>query len=188
MGLIDKLITTSLWRALESNEHILNVPDICSHLLSFLEASLEDAEKMKAFIEGEYLPFPDIAVKKDEVWASLLLPSQEIDSLVEMLLQAIFGSLSLLVTRYVNDSSFPDNSSSTHQRTISVPSSNIISERDFAKLDTLIRQKPSATLLALEAHIMFTNNKTSHWLSQKSEEEKEKLMAVAHKVAPIHRK
>ena len=41
--------------------------------------------------------------------------------------------------------------------TASVPA---ISERDFAKLDRLIREKPNASTLALEAHILFTN-KTS---------------------------
>ena len=35
-----------------------------------------------------------------------------------------------------------------------------LSERDFAKLDQLPREKRNASLLALEAHILFSKNMT----------------------------
>ena len=44
--------------------------------------------------------------------------------------------------------------------TRSVPKSNVISERDFAKLHRLLREKPNATTLSLEGIILFSNNKT----------------------------
>ena len=57
--------------------------------------------------------------------------------------------------------------------TRSVPNSNVISERDFAKLDRLLREKPNATTLSLEGIILFSNNKTATWLQDKSPKEKE---------------
>ena len=50
-----------------------------------------------------------------------------------------------------------------------------------------MREKPNASTLAIEAYIMFSNNKTSKWLDAKSNEEKEKLFAEARRNAPKHR-
>ena len=71
---------------------------------------------------------------------------------------------------------------------VSVPKTNTISERDFAQLDRLLRQKPNATTTSLEGMILFTNNKTAKWLNEKSEEEREVLLARARKKSPEWRK
>ena len=60
-------------------------------------------------------------------------------------------------------------------KTRCVPNSNVISERDLAKLDLLLWEKPIATTLSLEALILFSNNKTTTWLQNKSPKEKERL-------------
>ena len=67
---------------------------------------------------------------------------------------------------------------------VSVPKTNTISERDFAQLDRLLRQKPNAKTTSLEGMILFTNNKTAKWLNEKSEEEREVLLARARKKSP----
>ena len=63
----------------------------------------------------------------------------------------------------------------------------MVSERDFAKLDRLLREKPNASLLGLEAHILFSTNKTSEWLAQQTMQKRESLLASARKLAPAHR-
>ena len=60
----------------------------------------------------------------------------------------------------------------------------IISERDFAKLDRLLREKPNATTIALEGIILFSNNKTAQWLHEKSPQDREAIFKRARKVAP----
>ena len=70
------------------------------------------------------------------------------------------------------------------EKTKSVPNSNTISERDFAKLDSLLREKPNATTLALEGIILFSNNKTARWLREKSTRDREMLFAKARKIGP----
>ena len=52
----------------------------------------------------------------------------------------------------------------------SVPKTNVVSERDFAKLDRFLREKSNASTLSLEALILFTNNKTAKWLDSKQAE------------------
>ena len=60
----------------------------------------------------------------------------------------------------------------------------MISERDFAKLDRLLREKPNASTLSLEAMVLFSNNRTASWLSSKSPDEIHKLIQQARTSAP----
>ena len=188
LGLINKFITTPLWRLLESTQHILDVPELISDLQSFLHTCTQDVQKVMEFIQGEYTPYPGVPVKKDEIWECLVDPSSDTDPLVLLMLQAIFRSLAVLITRFTDDSSDLPYDRKTEEETKSVGVSNIVSERDFAQLDHLIRQKPSATILSLEAHILFVNNKTSAWLRQKTAAEREELLSVARSLAPSHRR
>lgn len=65
--------------------------------------------------------------------------------------------------------------------TKSVPNSNTVSE---AKLDHLLREKPNATTIALEGLVLFSNNKTTQWLNEKSPEDREAIFKRARKIAP----
>ena len=66
----------------------------------------------------------------------------------------------------------------------SAPNTTVISERDFAKLDRLLREKPNASTLTLEAMVLFSNNKTAQWLNSKPQAEVKVLLQKARKVAP----
>ena len=59
-----------------------------------------------------------------------------------------------------------------------------MSERDFAQLDRLLREKPNASILSLEAMILCSNNKTAKWLYEKSEAERSKLLQKARACGP----
>ena len=61
---------------------------------------------------------------------------------------------------------------------------NTVSERDFAKLDCFMREKPNATTLSLKAMILFTNNQAASWLRDKPIEEVQELMKKARSMAP----
>ena len=52
--------------------------------------------------------------------------------------------------------------------TRSVPKTNVSPERDFAMLDRLMTQKPNASYIALESLLLFSHNKTSDWLQNKT--------------------
>ena len=52
--------------------------------------------------------------------------------------------------------------------TKSVFTTNVISERDFGKLDRFLCEKPNASTLSLEPMIMFNDNKTTSWLNRKT--------------------
>ena len=48
-----------------------------------------------------------------------------------------------------------------------------------------MQQKPNANTIALEAMIVYSQNKTSVWLQKKSEEEKAKLFKAARNLVPV---
>ena len=64
-----------------------------------------------------------------------------------------------------------------------VPKTNKISEADFAILDLLIRKKPNASINALDALIMWSQNKTMKWLDTLSSGEKTTYLEQARKKA-----
>ena len=55
-------------------------------------------------------------------------------------------------------------------------------------LDRLIREKPHSTILALEAHILFSNNKTSSWFASQTPEVQSELMETARKMGQKYKK
>ena len=55
-------------------------------------------------------------------------------------------------------------------------------------LDRLIREKPHSTILALEAHILFSNNKTSSWFASQTPEVQGELMETARRMSQKHKK
>ena len=78
----------------------------------------------------------------------------------------------IIVSRQLGDY-FPDgkfnidiapNVEKLKETSVNVSTTNIVSERDFANLDRLRREKPNANTITLERMILFTNNKTLHWL------------------------
>ena len=134
---------------------------------------------------GENVPFPAISIKKDDLWVALTLPSL-LDPLVEQMLQACFKSIGLLLERVLED--LHPAEEADRSQTLSVKNTNTVSERDFAKLDRLIREKPHSTVLALEAHILFSNNKTSSWFASQTPEVQSELMETARRMGHKHKK
>ena len=61
----------------------------------------------------------------------------------------------------------------------SVQSTNAVSERDFAQFDSLLREKPNASILAIEGMIVFANNQTGKWVASKTDEERGCILASA---------
>ena len=180
LGLIDKHITGPLWRIMESNIHILDLPNYYKVLHTFVQN-----DDITGFMTGENVPFPAVSIKKDDLWIALILPSP-LDPLVEQMLQACFKSIGLLLERVLDD--LHPAEEADRSQTLSVKKTNTVSERDFAMLDRLVREKPHSTILALEAHILFSNNKTSSWFASQTHEAQGELMETARRMSQKHKK
>ena len=179
LGLVSKCVTGPLWRLLESPDvSILDMSHWYQHMLDMFEVWSNDGSQV---VTGKAVLFSEVPIKKDSIWEALT-KSCDNDVLCREILQLIFSSLDVLCRRLLADHLEGDLAQPTAKLKSEaklVPKSNVISERDFAMLDRLLRQKPNAHTVSLEGLILFSNNKTARWLITKSEEERRKILSVA---------
>ena len=189
LGLIDKLVTGPLWRILEdSTISIVKMSDKYAEMERKFIAWSVDSSRL---LTGDENLYGDALVHHDEVLHQLLQPSGY-DVIAQEVLQVIFTSF-LCTTRRMLEDHLPGGKYSSPDETVqaettSVPKTNVISERDFAMLDRQVRLKPNATLIALEAVIMYANNQTQKWVEEQTAGDREKLFALARKKAKFIKK
>ena len=187
LGLLDKIITGPLWRKLR--ESSLSVLDMGTFYCEMKESFDSWGKDASSVITGVAVLKSAGSVHKDDIW-NVLTKSNESDLQTQELLQILFNAFSVTTQRLLIDH-LPEGKhySVTDTQKIneiaSVPTTNVSPERDFAILDRLMQQKPNANTIALEAIIMYSQNKTSAWLQEKSEDEKEKLLQAARNLVPM---
>ena len=167
LGLVDKVLTGPVWRKLmESHISILQMSSVYTRMQKKIDDWSQDS---CGILQGsDFLEdCPDI--HEDEVRAVLIQPNEATDVMTLELLQLMFGAFSKTMQSLLLDH-LPGgiyNESSDLERTTlieetaSVPTTNVAPERDFAVLDRMIREKPNARLVALEAFILYSHNKSS---------------------------
>lgn len=189
LGIIDKLVTGPFWRHLQSSTiSILGMSGVYTNMREKFERWSSDAQKV---LENEEMLFEDCTSTADEVASYLFEPADD-DHLVQELLQLLCKAFTLTMDRLLIDhlpgGVFHEVSDPTIiTETMSVPKTNVSPERDFALLDRLMAQKPNASHIALESLILFSQNKTSDWLENKTAEERERLIKAARTLTKHHR-
>ena len=89
LGIIDKLITASMWRLFESEGGILSINPYLKTALEKLQSWGNDASPI---FEGDQL-FMDIQINKDDIYESLFADADpELDSLIQMCIHRITDS------------------------------------------------------------------------------------------------
>ena len=184
LGLIDKHLSSPLWKLLENKTvSILGMNDRYTNLYTFLSTPGHAA----GFMTGESVPFPGVAVDKDDKWIELVTPCSS-DSETEVVLEALFASLSSLTRRLLHDhlpgGKLHSPSASLQAETVNVAKTNTVSERDFAMLDRMMREKPNASTAAIEGMILYANNKTAAWLEGHSASDRDQLFQKARELSP----
>lgn len=189
LGLIDKIVTGPLWRKLEeSSTSVLKMGSTYCEIKDKFDTWSNDA---CALIEGSAVCIPGAEIHEDDVW-NALIQSNLTDTMTQELLQLLFRAFSVTTQRLLIDH-LPGGihhdvtDAEIIGETASVPTTNVSPERDFAVLDRLLREKPNAHLVALEAMILFSHNKTSSWMEQLTYDEREKLLQSARTLAPTVR-
>lgn len=188
LGLIDKLITGPLWRILESDVHILDIPEYYKKMVTFFGGCT--VLNIHSVMKGDKTPFEDPElIHRDEVWEALTSPSHH-DSTVEHILLSLFKAFELLLEHVLRDHkpvilAAAENEEKVRHETTTVKPTNTVSERDFGQLDRLIREKPNASTLATFCSATI---KLVKWLVGKSAEERSTLLEKARKNAPCHRR
>ncbi|XP_063446536.1 uncharacterized protein LOC134726070 [Mytilus trossulus] len=184
LGICNKFITTPLLKVLENKStHIFDMNQRYQTLVTYLENVSVDLERTQELLTGEYVPFPDIAIKKDDVWASLVHSENDAPCaalLVEMC-SSVCKALKDKVADHLEDGQFSGNHETDREQFSSVLPHNKLPERVFGQLDWLLRHRPNASKIANEAHIMYSMNRTANWLQQKDDKKVEELISWSKK-------
>ncbi|XP_046550545.1 uncharacterized protein LOC124260311 [Haliotis rubra] len=205
LGLIEKFITSPLWRIIESKCHILDMNEHYLNLLRFLEAAAKDAIP---FLQGKHMPFPEYAcmekdrdeleegastcrTKRKQKWGDAVLKSlmeeSRYDDKVTDILQMTFAAWAIYLQRAVEahlpGGEYDQAAEQIREQTKAVPKHNKFSEAVFGILHNLTTTRPNASVLANEAYIVFSLNRTLDWISGKTQEERKKLVRRARKLS-----
>lgn len=189
LGLVSRIVTRPLWSLIEDrNVHILEMNSSYSKLTDFLNAA---ATNIPDFMTGKILPFgPDTNIKQDAVYASILQPWQhdnKVQVFLSIMLPAINKCAKKLFKDHLPDGQWENVTEQMKVKTKGTHKHNKYAESVFGYLDRLLRVYPSISVLASEAYIVFTANKTKAWLESKSEAEKQRLIQNAQKGVPATR-
>ena len=145
-------------------------------------------------LDGEPVFSEDIAeIKRDELFDNLLESSgdAEFQILTQQALELLCGAILLVLERQFQDQlpggKYADPSPQLKMQASSVPTSNIISERDFSIFGNLLREKLNARVLSLEAMITWAQNKPSDWLDGLDEQSRAQKHKNARKMADVIR-
>ena len=157
LGITHKVITEPLWTAVKTAPNILTLNSTLHELQQKLTQWKEDATPM---LEG-LSALANVPPVADVLFDHLLEdePDPEKHAMCLQALELIMCGILQILERQCRDhlpgGKFwePDDASKTTFK--NVPSTNMIGERDFAILDMLVRQKPSARVSSLEALIMY---------------------------------
>lgn len=121
-------------------------------------------------------PFPDM-VEHDSILHDLIRIKDSEDCVqAESIAQTLFTSLKGLLERQLKDQlpggKYANASDNVKKEFLSTLKHNKLPEFLFGQLDYIVRCRPNASILANEALILYSFNKTSNWLNGLSETER----------------
>ena len=158
LGIISKLITVPYFRLAGKLEHMLDLNPYLLQLQQSLQAFCQDAMPLlngkSAFDEN------DVEIDRDVVYFELLKnEDDEFQILTEQILELLCSVILIVLEKQCQDQlpggKYTKPSESLKTQALSVPTSNIRSERDYAIFDVLLRSKPFARVASIEALIMW---------------------------------
>ena len=183
LGIFNKMITGPLFRKLEDKVHIFSLNSMWGDLLKYLVANGTNATEM---LSGNTF-FDNVLVTKDSIYEELFKTSANelLESLTRECLEVMCITCSIMVQSQLKDQlpggKYYQPSEEVLAETRNCPTTNVLSERDFAAYDRHLRMKPNLSTVAATGVIMFNNNKTLEWLNDKTPEEIKLLIMVARK-------
>ena len=164
LGLVHKQVTGPLWRKMVSENNAVSMTVHYKSMVLMFEKWSQDATP---FLNGsEYLFSLENLLHDDQIYQSLLSNFEHDQSMVKPLLEMLFASFYNVSKRMLFDhleGELSNPSETLISEAKSVPTTNVLAERDFGMLDRLMRSKPKALDIVYEGIIMFKLNKTKQW-------------------------
>lgn len=181
LGLLDKFITGPYWRKLNKAKNILALNQPLLQLKEKLEGLAQDSSPL---LDGNFKLYDDIDIHMDLLYDALLKPDPT-DASTQVYLEAVMHGLLLILERQAEEQLPGGCHYQPSQKLLlaadNVPTTNIVSERDFGSLDMLLKMKPAASTLGLESLIMWSNNKMADWVKHLTTVERSDIFERARK-------
>ena len=183
LGIVNKAISSPLWRVTEKDGHILDLCEIYTGLVAFLTKVTEDSDRLADFAYGRINFFDDEYIEKDEVYDAVLSPGPYDEIVLSMLQHTLLTLLQLfkrVCIDYLPGGKFYmiKDDEDKRQATISAPLHNKLPERVFGYFDFLTKKRPNASAAANEAQVLYTFNKTGDFVDSKTEAELDDLVKL----------
>lgn len=192
LGMVHKLVTEPLQSLIKCSGSILDLNKDLFALQSALSEWMGDGAK--PFSGAIVFNEERVHLVKDKLFDALFASTEDayMDSLTQVALELISTEMLILLERQAT-SQLPegelwDPSTKMLEIAKNVPKHNIISERDMAILDNLLRSKPAASATFIETTVLWVNNKPSIWLDSLTLEERDRALNEAREKAPAYRK
>ena len=186
LGIVHACITNPLWITTQGAENVLALNKPLHYLQQKLIAWKEDSSPL---LDGD-MGVEGMKRADDEITEALFADFQDpqLYVMTRQALELLCCGILLILERQCKDQlpggKYWDLDISTASKFTNVPATNVIGERDFAWLDFLVRQKPSARTITLETIIMWVNNGTMEWLDNLEPGTKSRYMESARSHAP----
>ena len=183
MGIMYRLVTQPLQIRTNQEGSILDLNADLHQLQMQLTKWSDDASTSLADT-----PILDVHLPEDDVSKSIFLETDaQCDSLTMIAMQMMSTNMLIVLERQAA-SQLPggiywDPSPEVKKMAENVPRSNVVSERDMAILDNLLREKPCLGTTNAETMVMWLNNKPSAWLRNQTPTEQALILADAEKRA-----
>lgn len=184
LGIVGRLITEPLEGILKKEKRILD----CNPHLELIQTSLTTWSG-DGLIAMAGAPLFESYTKIDEVHKKLFLEHEDsdIEAMTSIAIELIAEEMLILLNRQAHDylpgGKLYSPSEKVKRMASNVGPSNMVSERDMAKLDNLLKFKPAASVSTIETHILWQSNRPSEWLDSMTDEEKKSTCDMAMKKA-----
>eukprot|EP00117_Sycon_ciliatum_P043028 scpid76657/ scgid31214/ len=182
------MITGPLWRKLEQPS--ISIADMSIVYQELCTAFSELKSDCSALLDGSARMFSNVHIIVDEVHQELFC-SNDTDASTQVILELFVSAFANYSTKLLADhlpgGKFSNMSAQQQSTTASVRTTNVASERAFALLDRLQREKPNASTIAIEGIVLFCCNRTGEWLRSQSSLRRRELFKSALAGAQHHR-
>eukprot|EP00854_Cymbomonas_tetramitiformis_P019228 gene19228-22987_t len=184
LGLLGVAVSHPLMKAVKAERgHVLDMNPRYLEMREKFRTWSSDASKV---VSGKERLFLDIPLSENSHLVALrnaLHAFKSSDTEVQQILELIFcvlcGVVERLLPDHFDNGKFANPTEVLRQETSACPKHNDAAERDFATLDRRLREMPNASTRCLEGIIMFANNNTAEWLSQKTDGDQARHMKAA---------
>ncbi|XP_065673357.1 uncharacterized protein LOC136090527 [Hydra vulgaris] len=157
LGNFNKLISGPLFCIIEEEGHIFSLNTVWSQMFNYFVCCSSDASIMlsgSTFFDVKYLT-------KDELFDCLFSNCNDplLDALTQECLEVICCSCSVMIQSQLRDQlpggKYHNPDVDVLEETQNCPRTNVVSERDFASYDRMLKMKPNMTTVAAAGVIMY---------------------------------